>query len=145
MARQGDRAAFGFPRAVMDDRYEFSFSGLKTAVLRETQRLRKNNSEMPTRDLAASFQTAVVDALVTKTAKAAKEFQVKAVHLTGGVSANSQLREEMRARLSPLPVRFPPLSLCTDNAAMIGAAAYYRILGGAQSDLTLDVSPNLPL
>ena len=145
IAKQGNPVAFNFPRALTKSpgtNYDFSFSGLKTAVLRETRRF--DEGRLPVADMAASFQTAVVDVLIEKTGRAAKQHQVKAVHLAGGVSANSQLRQEMEKRL-PIPVRYPPLALCTDNAAMIGAAAHHRFVAGARSALNLDVKPNLPL
>ena len=142
-ARQGDRTAFAFPRAVMKDGYNFSFSGLKTAVLRTTREYAED-AALPVADLAASFQDAVVDVLVTKTAQAAAEHQVTAVHLAGGVSANSQLRQAMSASLD-LPVRYPPLFLCTDNAAMIGAAAHFHYVAGRRDSLALDVIPSLRL
>jgi N6-L-threonylcarbamoyladenine synthase len=116
-AKAGNPEAFAFPRAVMEDGFNFSFSGLKTAVVRQTQKFK---GALPVEDLAASFQAAVVDVLVTKTERAAEAYGVTAVHMAGGVSANSALRQDMRQRL-PVPVRYPPLILCTDNAAMIGA------------------------
>ncbi|GAB4149144.1 MAG: tRNA (adenosine(37)-N6)-threonylcarbamoyltransferase complex transferase subunit TsaD [Candidatus Promineifilaceae bacterium] len=141
-ARAGNPNAFKFPRAVADDSFNFSFSGLKTAVLRATKRYEPDR--LPVNDLAASFQAAVVDVLVRKTAQAAQAHQVTAVHMAGGVSANSWLRQEMSAQLD-LPVRYPPPILCTDNAAMIAAAAHWRFLHGQRDSLDLDVSPNLPL
>jgi N6-L-threonylcarbamoyladenine synthase len=96
------------------------------------------------KNLAASTQMAIVDALVTKTQAAAEAFAVKEVLISGGVSANALLREEMTARLDR-PVRYPPLFLCTDNAAMIGAAAYWHYQAGHFADWDLDVVPNLKL
>ena len=95
-------------------------------------------------DLAASFQTAVIDALVTKTARAAEAYGVTAVHMAGGVSANRELRQTMSSQLS-LPVRYPPPILCTDNAAMIGAAAHWQFVNGRQDTLNIDVIPSLQL
>ncbi|MCP4424019.1 MAG: tRNA (adenosine(37)-N6)-threonylcarbamoyltransferase complex transferase subunit TsaD [Chloroflexi bacterium] len=141
-AKNGDPTAFKFPRAVMGDGFNFSFSGLKTAVMRQTKHY--DPDRLPVDDLAASFQAAVVDVLVTKTERAAMEYGVTAVHLAGGVSANSALRREMNERLD-LPVRCPPLSLCTDNAAMIGAAAHWHFINGRRSSLDLDVVPSLEL
>ncbi len=151
-ALHGDPAAFDFPRAKLDASYDFSFSGLKTAVLREAtvspsasrrgermgDRQPVLRSDVAVPDVAASFQKALVDALVEKTVRAAKEFGATEILLAGGVSANQMLRREMRER-ADLPVRFPPLNLCTDNAAMIGAAAHQRFLGGLRSDLDMDV------
>jgi N6-L-threonylcarbamoyladenine synthase len=104
---------------------------------------------MPVNDLAAGFQAAVVEMLVTKTVQAAAAYQVKAVHVVGGVSANSTLRHSMAQSLSSqelnVPVRVPPSILCTDNAAMIGAAAHWRFLSGQRDSLDLDVAPGLRL
>jgi N6-L-threonylcarbamoyladenine synthase len=141
-AREGNPAAFNFPRALMDGSYDFSFSGLKTAVLRAVERY--DSGRLPVADLAASFQAAVVDVLVEKTARAAAEFNATAVHVTGGVSANSALRQAMVERLD-VPVRYPPLVLCTDNAAMIAAAAHWHFLRGQRSGLDLEVAPSLQL
>ncbi len=141
-AKSGNAQAFNFPRAVMDDGFNFSFSGLKTAVMRQTQKYRPDR--LPVNDLAASFQAAVVDALVTKTERAAMAYGVTAVHLAGGVSANSALRQAMKARLS-IPVRYPPPILCTDNAAMIGAAAHWQFVNGRRHPYDLDVIPSLEL
>lgn len=146
-AKQGDAGRFRFPRAVLDTGYDFSFSGLKTAVLRETERIKRQQGDdepLPVADLAAGFQTAVVDALLIKTARAAEAYRVKGIHITGGVSANSELRQVAKERFD-VPVRTPPLRLCTDNAAMIGAAAYFRWQNGQRGDLEIDVSPNLPI
>lgn len=141
-AEHGDPQRFRFPRAVVEQGYDFSFSGLKTAVLRETQRYTPDR--LPVADLAASFQAAVVDILVAKTAAAAAETGAKAVHLAGGVSANRSLRAAMTAALS-IPVLYPPPVLCTDNAAMIAAAAHPRFVRGQRDALDFDVAPNLPL
>lgn len=141
-AKSGNAQAFNFPRAVMDDGFNFSFSGLKTAVMRQTQKYRPER--MPVNDLAASFQAAVVDVLVSKTERAAMAYGVTAVHLAGGVSANSALRQEMEAKLS-IPVRYPPPILCTDNAAMIGAAAHWQFINGRRHLYNLDVIPSLEL
>ena len=158
-ALNGDPLAFDFPRAKLDARYDFSFSGLKTAVLREAtvpasaaeRRGERRGDKKPilrsnvsVGDVAASFQRALVDALVEKTARAAKEHKVTEILLAGGVSANQALRREMRAR-TDLPVRYPPLNLCTDNAAMIAAAAHQRFLGGLRSGWDMDVKPMWPL
>ena len=142
LAPLGTATAFKCPRAVMDDGYNFSFSGLKTAVSRQIKHF--NKTKLPVEDLAASFQTAVVDALTTKTERAAAAYGVTAVHLAGGVSANRELRQTMTERLS-LPVRYPPPILCTDNAAMIGAAAHWHFVNGRQDALDLDVIPSLQL
>ena len=100
--------------------------------------------ELPVADLAASFQAAVVDSLVGKTQSAAEACQAVEVLVAGGVAANRLLRSEMTQRLTR-PVRFPPISYCTDNAAMVAVAGYYRYLSGQTSSLDLDVVPNLRL
>ena len=142
-SEHGNPTAFQFPRAIMNDQsYNFSFSGLKTAVMRQSKRY--DTGRMPVNDIAASFQAAVVDTLVTKTAQAAQDYGVTAVHLAGGVSANRALRQAMSMALN-IPVRYPPLRLCTDNAAMIGAAAHWHFVNGRRDTLDLDVIPSLQL
>jgi N6-L-threonylcarbamoyladenine synthase len=175
------------PRAWLRDSYDFSFSGLKTAVLhqvqgrqnreakvpgggrretgdgrRETRNSERGaanrdpnsqlpipNSQLPTPDkymaqLAYAFQESVVDVLVTKAIDAAQSYGATEILLAGGVAANARLREEL-ARRAPVPLRCPPIALCTDNAAMIGAAAFFRFEAGLQSGWDLDVQPNLKL
>ena len=142
ISAEGNPVSFQFPRAVLRDGYNFSFSGLKTAVMRETRKY--EDGRMPVADMAASFQAAVVDVLVKKAAAAAEEFGAKAVHITGGVSANNSLREEMSSKVA-IPVRFPPKDLCTDNAAMIAAAAHQRYIAGFRDSLDFDVLPSFRL
>ncbi len=144
-SEHGSPTTFRFPRAVMDVEhgYDFSFSGLKTAVMRQTSQYHSTGT-MPVADIAAGFQAAVVESLVEKTAAAAEELGATAVHIAGGVSANRALRAAMRARLE-IPVRFPPPALCTDNAAMIGAAAHFHFTRGRRDSLDMDVTPNLQL
>jgi len=144
-SEHGSPTTFRFPRAVMDVEhgYDFSFSGLKTAVMRQTSQYHSTDT-MPVADIAAGFQAAVVESLVEKTAAAAEELGATAVHIAGGVSANRALRAAMRARLE-IPVRFPPPALCTDNAAMIGAAAHFHFTRGRRDSLDMDVTPNLQL
>jgi N6-L-threonylcarbamoyladenine synthase len=159
-ALEGNEKAYHFPRARRDNTYDFSFSGLKTAVMREvtvpasTDARTKRHSEVEKKsqlrsdvrvaDVAASFQSAVTDVLVEKTVRAAQEHHAHEIFLTGGVSANQMLRQKMRA-LSEIPVRYPPLNLCTDNAAMIAAAAYFRYQAGLRSRLDMDVLPSWAL
>jgi N6-L-threonylcarbamoyladenine synthase len=143
-ARNGDPAAFRFPRAWLDDSYDFSFSGLKTAVLRQVDRLEGQPTGLPVADLAASFQEAVVDVLVTKTARAAEAYDVTGVIVSGGVSANTALRASIVAKMER-PVYIPPLELCTDNAAMIAACGYWRFQAGQRDGYDMDVDPSLPL
>ncbi len=162
-AAEGDPKAYRFPRAWLPGTYDFSFSGLKTAVLRQVQKLEAEAgvedggdsrrltsadgralSRRTVADLAASFQEAVVDVLVEKTRQAALKMGVDHVCVCGGVSANAALRKAMEERM-PVPVFMPPLSLCTDNAAMIAAAGYQRFVAGDISGLDLDVVANLSL
>jgi N6-L-threonylcarbamoyladenine synthase len=189
-ARGGGAAAFKLPRAWLPGTYDFSFSGLKTAVLQIVQKYRPeadgkvsrlrstppvptagSGSEasgpegadkqpagrewtaasqpplvrmLPVADLAAGFQEAVVDVLVTKTVQAAQDLGAQSIVLAGGVAANELLRAEM-VRRSPVPVRFPPLDLCTDNAAIVASAGFYRFEAGESSGWDLDVLPGLRL
>jgi N6-L-threonylcarbamoyladenine synthase len=144
VALEGDPAAFRFPRAWLGDSFDFSFSGLKTAVLRQVRKLDEEEEVMPVADLAASFQAAVVDVLAAKTARAAAEFDATAVVLVGGVSANLALRESVRAQVDR-PVHAPPVSLCTDNGAMIAACGYWRFQAGQRDGWDMDVLPGLEL
>lgn len=143
-AEEGDPGRFNFPRSWMDGTYNFSFSGLKTSVLYEVRELKKNGKNLPIADLAASFQKAVIDVLFKKTMQAAREHGAKEILVAGGVSANRLLRQTFNAQ-AEFPVHIPPFSLCTDNAAMIAAAAYYRFVNGHFSDLNMDVRPTWPL
>jgi N6-L-threonylcarbamoyladenine synthase len=140
-AESGDARRFPFPRARLKESYNFSFSGLKTAVLRTIEGL---NGELPVADLAASFQEAVVDTLATKTLEAADEFGARQVALAGGVAANLPLRQRIE-ELAQRPVHVPAPSLCTDNGAMIAAAACWRYQAGERASLDLDAIPNLPI
>jgi N6-L-threonylcarbamoyladenine synthase len=136
-----------FPRARTDGPYDFSFSGLKTAVLREVAAYRERGEPIPVDGMAAAFEEAVVDALVTKTVAAAAEHDVAAVALGGGVAANRSLRAVLRERLDDggTPLLVPPPAWCTDNGAMIGAAAGYRFAAGDRADASLEAIPNLAL
>jgi N6-L-threonylcarbamoyladenine synthase len=140
---EGNPLAFNFPRAWLEDSWDFSFSGLKTAVMREVRQGIPQNS-LPVANLAASFQAAVVDVLVTKTIKAAKEYKAKNIVVAGGVSANQALRHSIQLRAT-CPLHIPPIWLCTDNAAMIAGAAYYRYVRNQRDPLDMDVLPNWPL
>lgn len=144
VAANGDPQAFNFPRAWLEGSWDFSFSGLKTAVLREVKRLERFGAKLPIEDLAASFQQAVVDVLVGKTLQAAEAFGAKSVVVVGGVSANRALREAFLQK-SKLPVSIPPLHLCTDNAAMTAVVGYHRFRRGQRDGLDMDVLPNWPL
>jgi N6-L-threonylcarbamoyladenine synthase len=143
-AETGNSTAFTFPRARLDGSWDFSFSGLKTAVLRAIKHLEEEGKEIPVADMAASFQAAVVDVLITKTLAAARSFNVKEIVVAGGVSANRALRSTFTGQ-GEFPVHIPPLYLCTDNAAMIASAGYYRFINGHIDSLDMDVLPNWPL
>ena len=143
-AQDGDPNAFNFPRSWLGNSWNFSFSGLKTAVLREVRQLEKAGGELPVANLAASFQAAVVDVLFTKTIKAAHQYGAKEILVAGGVSANAALRATFMEQ-NEFPVNIPPLALCTDNAAMIAAAGHQRYVQGQIDNLNLDVRPTWPL
>jgi N6-L-threonylcarbamoyladenine synthase len=143
-SREGNPRAFDFPRAWLEDSYDFSFSGLKTAVLRAVEKYSVPPQGRLLADLAASVQAAVVDVLATKAARAAEEFSATAILLCGGVSANQALRVTAAERAS-VPVYYPPPILCTDNAAMVGACAYQYFIAGRLSGWDLDVVPGLRL
>ncbi len=143
-AAGGDPKAFTFPRARLEGTWNFSFSGIKTAVLRIVRQFEEHHDPLPVADLAASFQAAVVDVLVSKTIHAAQAFKASEILVAGGVSANRALREAFLAQ-KEFPVNIPALYLCTDNAAMIGAAGYFRYQRGQRDPLDLDVLPTWPL
>jgi N6-L-threonylcarbamoyladenine synthase len=162
----GGRNPYRLPRAWIPGTYDFSFSGLKTAVLQFIEGAKNGGGPEETAPasryaargaalqgdlsiprVAAAFQEAVVDVLSTKTARAAEALQVKEVVLAGGVAANLALRERLSTALLAhhIPLRYPPVSLCTDNAAMIAAAGYFHRRLGEVSDHDLDVRPSLQL
>lgn len=148
LARTGDETAFSFPRAWLEpDAFDFSFSGLKSAVLNELNRMQQKGDAVPVADVAASFQAAVVDVLVTKAVAAAVTKRVPVLYVAGGVAANSSLRQKLQkaAQARGIEVRFPPLQLCTDNAAMIAAAGYRYWRAGKFAGLDLNATANLPL
>jgi N6-L-threonylcarbamoyladenine synthase len=174
-ACQGDPSTFSLPRAWLPGSYDFSFSGLKTALLRLIEPYRSPpaeapqpapasratgpfrehrapvlETETPVADLAAAFQEAIVDPLVMKTVDAAREFGARTVVLAGGVAANERLRQrlvaEVAARCGPeVPVAFPPLTFCTDNAAMVAGAAAWVIRRGDLAGWEADIHPRLPI
>jgi N6-L-threonylcarbamoyladenine synthase len=146
-AQTGDREAIDFPRADLGESYDFSFSGLKTSVMNYVNNEEQRGNEININDLAASFQEAVVDSLASNLIKAAKEYEVKSVVLSGGVAANQRLREVIAERLKEhsLDLYYPPLELCTDNAAMIGAVAYYQYLDHDFAPLSISADPSLKL
>ncbi len=148
LAKEGDVNAVRFPRVKMDDNaLDFSFSGVKTAVINHLHKLYQNGVEYNKADIAASFQDAVTDVLCEHTIEAARKSGHKIITLAGGVAANSALREKMTRLASEdgISVLYPPLVLCTDNAAMIAAAGYYGYLKGEFSDMTLNAQPALSI
>ncbi|MEZ4639693.1 MAG: tRNA (adenosine(37)-N6)-threonylcarbamoyltransferase complex transferase subunit TsaD [Caldilineaceae bacterium] len=156
-AESGDATRYPLPRPLMhaaEHRFNFSFSGLKTAVLNLTSQLERDGVEpsapSTAADIAASFQAAAVDVLVEKCVDAAQHYGVRQVCICGGVSANRALRRAAEDRFTALgvPLHIPPLFLCTDNAAMIAAAAFFRAQGSpiiAESGLAMDVFATLPI
>ncbi len=147
LAQQGNSQFHRFPRATLPEPYTFSFSGLKTAVAQYIDKLTDEQFISQKADIAASFQEAVVQVLVEKTVRAAQETQVRDVTISGGVAANSRLRVAMAEQLARVNKRFffPRLSLCTDNAAMIAAAGYYRFKRYGAGELAVDAVPYLIL
>lgn len=149
MAQKG-RDVFAFPRAMMrEDNYDFSFSGLKSAFINLVHNAEQKGEALDKNDLAASFQAAVIDVLVDKTIRAAKEYEVKQIILAGGVAANAGLRLALSTavenELEAVTLAIPPLSLCGDNAAMIGAAAYIDYHQEHGINLALNAQPGLTL
>ena len=142
-AMKGDPAAIDFPRAMLNDGYNFSFSGLKTAVVNYVRK----NPTVSTADIAASFQQAAVDVLVAKARRAAREVGAKALALGGGVAANSLLREQFLSACveDGLHGFLPSREMCTDNAAMIAAAGWHRLLADGPTPLDAGADPNLSL
>ncbi|ACZ62320.1 tRNA (adenosine(37)-N6)-threonylcarbamoyltransferase complex transferase subunit TsaD [Dehalococcoides mccartyi] len=137
-ASQDGQAVLDLPRSWIPGSHDFSFSGLKTALLR----LVENGEVCSVNDAAASFQKAVVDVLVTKTINCAREYNVKQILMAGGVAANNLLRKQL-CEQSPLTVSIPPIGLCTDNAAVIASCGYFRFISGSQDGLDMDVLPAL--
>ncbi|GIN88911.1 DNA-binding/iron metalloprotein/AP endonuclease [Heyndrickxia sporothermodurans] len=137
------------PRAWLeDDSYDFSFSGLKSAVINTLHNAEQKGLSIDPKNMAASFQASVIDVLVTKAVKAAKEFKVKQVLLSGGVAANKGLRaalEKEFASINNIELIVPPLNLCTDNAAMIGAAGSILFEKGKRSKYSLNANPSLDI
>ena len=148
ISEEGNKDAIAFPRAkVADNPFDFSFSGLKSSVLNYINSCEMKGEEINKADIAASFQEAVVDVLVSHTIEGAKQLGFKKIAMAGGVASNIALREEMKEACERRGFKFyhPSPILCTDNAAMIGAAAYYDYKKGLISDLTLNAVPNLKL
>ncbi len=143
IALKGNPEAIDFPRANLRGSFDFSFSGLKTAVLNHIRKYPESKKE----DIAASFQSSVVEVLTKKSIEAAKTKGINNIVLSGGVSANSALREGIRCRASEEGIKsfLPSLHLCTDNAAMIASAGYYHFKKGKIADFTLNPKAYLPL
>lgn len=156
-AELGNAQAFDFPKARMAGPYDFSFSGLKTAVLRRVQAVCGKDYNFPShalaalltpsqqQDIAASFQRVAIETLVDKTIKAFESYSPASVVIAGGVAANQELRRQLQARL-PIAIDYTPINLCTDNAAMVAALAYYQAQHEPASDpFTLEVQPSLSM
>lgn len=143
ISMEGDPQAMTFPRAMLNEGYDFSFSGLKTSVVNHVRR----NPEVHTADVAAAFQEAVVDVLVTKARRAARDHGAKGLCLAGGVAANSLLRERLldACVADGLRAFLPSRAMCTDNAAMVAAAGWYRLQSDGPSPLDIGADPNLKL
>ncbi|MGN0488639.1 MAG: tRNA (adenosine(37)-N6)-threonylcarbamoyltransferase complex transferase subunit TsaD [Ruminococcus sp.] len=148
IAEKGNPSAFKFPRPVVNNApYDYSFSGLKTAVINLIHNMEQRGEELPKEDICASFRFAVVDLLVTKFMKAAEDYGIKTLAVAGGVSANSLLRSRLHQECKDRGFDFylPDKSLCTDNAAMIGSQGYYEYLSGNIGDLSLNAVATLPI
>ncbi|MFP4015766.1 MAG: tRNA (adenosine(37)-N6)-threonylcarbamoyltransferase complex transferase subunit TsaD [Halanaerobiales bacterium] len=148
ISKEGNSEAVDFPRPFINDpNYDFSFSGLKTAVINYLHRKKQRGEEINKADVAASFQQAVIDIMIAKIIRAVENHQVKSVILSGGVAANKTLGNQLAEALQEynLPLYTPDLKLCTDNAAMIGSVAYYQYLKRNFSSLTLNARANLKL
>ena len=148
LAREGDPNAIEFPRAsVGDSKYDFSFSGIKSAVLNYLNGAEMQGEEVNKADVAASFQQAVIDVLADHIIQAALDYGMKTVALAGGVAANSLLRTTMKERAEAKGLKFhcPELIYCTDNGAMIAAAGYHEFVAGRRADLYLNAIPNLKI
>jgi len=148
LSKEGDRKKFHFPRPIIEEKnYDFSFSGLKTAVTRKVQTLNDQNEKYELNDLVSSFQEAVVETLVSKTISAAKNHSIRQISVVGGVSANSRLRELFleKSKINNLEVFFPSISLTTDNAAMIACLGYHKYQNHSLGTLDIEVHSNLDL
>ena len=148
LAETGDPKALDFPRAYLEEgTYDFSFSGLKSAALNYINQQKMKKLEIPMEDMAASYQQAIIEVLVEKSIRCAKEKNMDKIVLAGGVAANKGLRALLKRRGNEegIQVQYPSLTLCTDNAAMIGSVAYYQYLKGEESPLNLNGVPNLKI
>ena len=148
LSMEGNKDAIAFPRAqIVGAPYDFSFSGLKSAVLNHINSCEMKHEEIIRADIAASFQEAVIDVLVTKTVQAAIDFGISRVAMAGGVASNTHLRTamELKCKENGLELYYPSSVFCTDNAAMIGVAAYYEYNKGFRAGLDLNAIPNLKI
>ena len=148
LAKIGNKEAVNFPRVIIDEHtYDFSFSGLKTAVLNHLNQAKLKGEEIIIEDIAASFQQAVIDVLVDKSFRLAKDRNSDKIVIAGGVAANEGLRTmlEERGKKEGIEIFYPSRILCTDNAAMIGSAGYFDYMSGKKSDLDMKVEPNLDI
>lgn len=148
LAKEGQDDAIDFPRSYLEgDSFDFSFSGVKSAVLNYINKCKMKEQEINKANIAASFQSAVVEVIIDKTVKAAKKLGLNKVALAGGVAANSRLREEMKnaCEKEQISIYYPSIVYCTDNAAMIGVAAYYEYIKGVEHNMDLNAIPNLKL
>ena len=148
LAPTGDKNAIAFPRASVENApYDFSFSGVKSAVLNYINGCKMKGEEYSQEDIAASFQEAVVDVLVEHTMLAAKNYKISKIAMAGGVASNKGLREKMKMECEKrnYSLYYPEPIFCTDNAAMIGAAGYYEYIKGVRSGLDLNAVPGLKL
>ncbi len=148
LAKLGDKDKIHLPRVIIDENtYDFSFSGLKTAVLNHLNQSNQRGEVLNKEDVAASFQQAVLDVLVDKSFRLAKERNSDKIVIAGGVAANEGLRSMMeeRGKKEGIKIYYPSRVLCTDNAAMIGSAGYFNYISGKQSPLDMNVMPNLDL
>lgn len=147
-AKSGNEKAIDFPRVMLEkDSYDFSFSGLKTAVLNYLNSKKQKNEEISKEDVCASFQKAVFDVLISKTKRLMQEKNLDKLVVAGGVSANNTLKKEIEkmAKENNYKTYFPKKILCTDNAAMIASSGYFEYLDGTRDDFSLNVLPNLEL
>ena len=147
LAKDGNPMAIDFPRALLDQSYDFSFSGLKSAVINYLHTEKQAGREVNRADVAASFQTAIVDVLVKKSVHALKASGLKKIVLAGGVSANKTLQAELAAAVEAIGVTLvhPKPVLCTDNAVMIACRGYYKFLNNEFSGMDLNADPALKL
>lgn len=148
LAREGNKQAISFPRASFNDgSFDFSFSGVKTAVLNYLNKAKMEGREVNKADVAASFQEAVIDVLVEHTLSVAQLKKSRKIAVAGGVAANSRLRERFDEECAKrgINIYFPPIVLCTDNAAMVASAAYYEYLNGNVSTMYLNANPSLKI